>query len=248
MYKKLTPQERQDKALRIYHQNIQKVNGCWIWTGDTGSNGTPRIKIGKDSQAFYPRFISLELAGKTHIQGKQVKPLVCKNKACVNPDHLVNDDDARFWAKVQIPTDPNACWLWQGSLKPKVNGYGNFKIIDPITGKRIWFQATAYSLRLAGSPVPNDKLVCHHCDNPPCVNPSHLFIGTHDDNNQDKVNKGRQCRGEDVGDAILTEVFVKEIRERFAKGETKASLGRAYGVHPNTISAVVIRRTWKHVV
>lgn len=101
---------------------------------------------------------------------------------------------------------------------------------------------------------PGNLFVCHHCDNPPCVNPAHLFLGTPAQNSADMARKGRapgprpeNVRGEKSGHAKLTEAAVRDIRNRVGRGDSYASLGREYGVTPVNIRYVVNRRTWKHV-
>lgn len=94
-------------------------------------------------------------------------------------------DGKRFWAKVKRGT-AEECWPWTGSkLK---TGYGQLRE----NGKMI--RAHRVSWELSRGPIPEGMNVCHHCDNPPCCNPDHLFIGTHLDNTRDKMHKGRYPR------------------------------------------------------
>jgi hypothetical protein len=104
-------------------------------------------------------------------------------------------------------------------------------------------------------PIPEGLHVCHHCDNPPCVNPAHLFLGTRSDNMRDMVAKGRHvastnpgtmARGSRQGLSKLTEQDVADIRERYAPGNGVV-LAREYGVHPRTIMRAVNGFTWGHV-
>lgn len=93
----------------------------------------------------------------------------------------------RFWAKVDRSAGPDGCWPWTGSSKP--GGYGRIRLTGAARGMR---RATHLSIEIeTGLPFPKGKLACHHCDNPSCVNPAHLFLGSHADNVADKEAKGR---------------------------------------------------------
>lgn len=157
----------------------------------------------------------------------------------------------RFWSKVE-KTD--GCWNWLGAVG--VGGYGRFWISD----EAVSF-AHRFSYELAYGPIPDDKLVCHHCDNPRCVRPDHFFVGTHADNTNDARNKGRLAtgdrsgsrlhperlkRGEQNARAKLTEDQVREIR-RLAGSVTQAELAKRFGVAACVIGFVIHRKTWKHV-
>jgi hypothetical protein len=93
----------------------------------------------------------------------------------------------RFISKVK--KKPSGCWEWQGTMKK--NGYGIFQDrTREGSGKQL--QAHRFSFEIFHGEIPPGLLVCHHCDNPKCVNPEHLFLGTHKDNTQDMIRKGRQ--------------------------------------------------------
>jgi hypothetical protein len=152
----------------------------------------------------------------------------------------MHDDATRFWARVQ-KTD--ACWPWIGG-KTKA-GYGLF---GPGNTKRL---AHRIAWELTHGPIPVGLFVCHTCDNPPCVRPDHLFLGTAGDNADDKHAKGRG-RGRPKGSPSparkLTAAQVIEIRDRYtgAWGE-QSRLARAYGVTQGAIWRIVRRVNWANV-
>lgn len=91
-------------------------------------------------------------------------------------------------------------------------------------------------------------MVCHHCDNPACINPEHLFVGSALDNNRDREAKGRRnVKGERNPIARLTDAQVREIRTRAASGENQSQIGADYGIKNMTVSAIHRRRNWKHI-
>lgn len=149
---------------------------------------------------------------------------------------------AAFWAKVDRSGGDDACWLWTGALVRK--GYGNmFWDGRSRTASRI-------SYELAYGAFDESLLVCHACDNPGCVNPKHLFLGTDKDNFDDMIRKGRGrfLRGSAIGTAKLTDEKVVEIRERYAAGGiTMQELGAEYGVVKQLVSGIVRRKYWRHV-
>lgn len=144
----------------------------------------------------------------------------------------------RFWSKVE---QTDGCWRWLGSKSR--DGYGWFW-----TGKTMAnAHRVAWSL-LVGA-IPDGKYVLHHCDNPECTNPEHLFIGTQLDNVNDMTGKGR--RVDPVGTlkpiAKLTESIVRESRERHALGESYAKLAKEKGVTRKNMRFAILGLTWRHV-
>lgn len=111
--------------------------------------------------------------------------------------------------------------------------------------------AHRYAWLITNGPIPAGASVLHHCDNPPCVRPDHLFLGNALDNAQDKVQKGRlrygDARGERNGKAKLTAADVIQLRARAAQGERQCDLARAFGITPQTTWNIINRRNWKHV-
>jgi hypothetical protein len=148
-------------------------------------------------------------------------------------------DLSQFWSRVQ-PGEAAECWLWRGSLD--VYGYGIYSDGRAGTRKahRIVWQLTH------GVVLSSDELLCHHCDNPVCVNPAHLFIGTHKDNMRDKVAKGRCNQARERNNyAKLDPELVRQIREAVAAGgTTQCAVAQRFGISESLVSVVVNGRRW----
>lgn len=149
--------------------------------------------------------------------------------------------EARFWEKVE-KAGPDDCWLWTGQLNK--DGYGVLRA-GKVDGYRTQ-GAHRISFQLAGGTIPEGKSVCHTCDNPGCVNPNHLWVGSNQDNVDDSVRKGRWTRGEKSGMAKLTDKDVREMRERYP-AESYEAIARAFRVSKKTARSAIIGETWKHV-
>ena len=144
----------------------------------------------------------------------------------------------RFWRKVETG---DGCWPWLGFCN--WYGYGKFQL----AGRSCGAHRIAYAIETGTD--PGEMHVLHHCDNPPCVNPEHLFIGTNADNVRDKTKKGRAKGAVGIANtnAKLTDETVRDIRRRARQGEGSFTLARSFGVTPMTIWMVVTRKTWDHV-
>jgi hypothetical protein len=149
----------------------------------------------------------------------------------------------RFLAKVNIG-EYGKCWLWNASLS--TGGYGQFTA--PTGGNRVKnAPAHRFSWELYNGPIPSGKHILHKCDTRHCVNPEHLFVGTHQQNMQDRDSKGRQAKGARSGLAKLCDEKILAIRSRYKLGETQTVLASVFGVNQTKISDIVTRKTWKHV-
>ena len=170
---------------------------------------------------------------------------------------LAEKDIVRFWFKVRI-RKPGQCWPWRAGRLQK--GYGTFSI----GGRGPNFLAHRVAWEIVHGRVPAGLCVLHHCDNPCCVNPGHLWVGTHADNTQDALRKKRlrpatgkrhgththpECfRGERRRTAKLTEGLVRDLRKAYAKGDTTfTALGQEYGVSYVTVRNAVRGETWAYV-
>jgi hypothetical protein len=155
----------------------------------------------------------------------------------------------RFFEKVDWSACAagHECWEWMASKNSK--GYGLLKK----QGRSYGAHRIAYELFIG--PIPQGLCVCHTCDNPPCVNPHHLWVGTHQDNTLDAHQKGRACltnlkpqRGEKNGCAKLTRIQVDEIRASYRRGYTPTNtirLSEKYGVSKKAISRIIRNETWR---
>lgn len=146
----------------------------------------------------------------------------------------------RLWEKVE-KRGPDECWPWRGVVSRW--GHGRISIARSVS-KFTGAHRVAYEL--AKGPIPAGMFVCHHCDNPPCCNPAHLFVGTPADNSADMAAK-RRCRsGEAHPMAVLAAQDVREIWAML--GQVPVSrIAERYGVNPATIGKIARRERWAHV-
>jgi hypothetical protein len=149
----------------------------------------------------------------------------------------------RLRRRVQ-PGQPDECWEWPGARDKK--GYGVLQyrsggITRGMKAHRIAWEAV-------NGPIPDGLCVCHHCDNPPCCNPAHLFLGTYTDNNRDRAAKGRTVcpRGECSRFAKLTVEQVQELRRLRAEGWKLKHLASRYGVTETAVSLIARGKAWRH--
>jgi hypothetical protein len=150
---------------------------------------------------------------------------------------IAQKDLNRFWAKVDKSGD---CWEWMAYKQP----YGQYW-----NGKRL-VQAHRFSYELANGPIPDGLCVLHNCDNPGCVNPAHLFLGTQKDNIRDALEKGRLVnqKGENNPRSILTEKKVLTVRAEYKTGKTSCrKLGREHGIDYKHINNIINRKNWSHI-
>jgi hypothetical protein len=157
---------------------------------------------------------------------------------------LAIEPTQRFWLKVN-KNGPlilsTKCWLWMGYRD--ANGYGTFR---GYRSKKT-YKAHRFSYLIHKSEISSGFAICHKCDNPSCVNPDHLFMGTHIENIADRDNKKRQCLGERNRHAKLKTIQVLEIRSRpYYRGIGK-DLSIEFGVKLPTIYKIRNGDLWKHL-
>jgi len=147
-----------------------------------------------------------------------------------------------FWPMVDQSGGPDACWPWMG--KRDEHGYGRYSE-NGLTHREAYARTYGH--------IPDGLDMCHHCDNPPCCNPSHLFPGTAADNVRDASSKGRLKRdpakfwGEKCASAKLTDDLVRQLRADYAAGEKPRALGIKYGVSHSQACNIIQRRCWRHI-
>jgi hypothetical protein len=156
-------------------------------------------------------------------------------------------------ASTQILSDPPQLWsravwegeclVWQGATSGM--GYGHLRY----EGRDV--SAHRLAAELTYGPIPPGMHVCHRCDNPPCINPDHLFIGTPADNMADRNAKGRHRsnprRGETCTQAVLTDALVVEARSLYEAGETINALSARFGIDFRTLGLAIRGKTWAHL-
>lgn len=147
----------------------------------------------------------------------------------------------KMGSPVQRREGMSPCVEWQAGKQG--DGYGCFGM------HRRSYLAHRAAWELFIGPLPDGNHVLHRCDNPPCVNVEHLFLGTHDDNMKDMAAKGRSGnhKGTSNGRARLKEADVPAVRTMLAGGMSQSEVARVYGVSQTAISGIIVKRTWRHV-
>jgi hypothetical protein len=178
-----------------------------------------------------------------------------------NPDTVLppsagpqDPPEVRFWAKVD-QSDPDGCWLWTAARDR--DGYGHFKFEG-----RMWRAPRWIFNHTNPTPLADDEMVRHTCDNPPCVRPDHLVRGDVVANMADQLGRDRNAHGDRHGARLhpetvrrgtrnaaarLTDENVIDIRRRYAAGETQMTLASAFAVSQPLISQIVRRKVWTHL-
>lgn len=145
----------------------------------------------------------------------------------------------RFWSKVEV-SGIKDCWNWTACVRNKKEGYGAF-----------WYKgkhhpAPRIALYLVTGNLETTLQICHKCDNPSCCNPYHLFKGTHQENNADKIKKNRDAKGDSHAHTKLKAFEVVEIRALNGSISRK-NLAKKYSVTIHVINDLLCGRTWKHL-
>ena len=225
----------------IAKRSAVDANGCMVWTGALNKSGLGKVTI--DGKTFGSH-IAAWIAANGNIPQENYAKHTCSNKSCVNPDHLKltlvkcrNAKDPNYIKSMVNVDNTTGCWNWQGKLNH--NGYAR---IANGNGSYLMHRI-AYEVFVG--PIAKGFAACHKCDNPSCVNPEHIFLGTQEDNMKDMAGKGRASKGEEHYGSKLTTQAVIEIRARAGRA---VEIAKEYGVSRRLISKVKQRMGWCHVV
>ena len=152
----------------------------------------------------------------------------------------------RYWSYVIKSENPDACWGWSGYADKA--GYGTMNLrVNSLRSNPV--KAHRFSYELHFGPITGGLHVCHHCDNPPCTNPSHLFLGTHADNMHDKAIKGIAVNhvmwaAQNPRAKLDKDICLRIIDDYRRGGVSQTTLAQRYGVHQTMISYIVRGKHW----
>lgn len=232
----------EDEVFQRIHDKIYRHNdGCWIWTGGVDNNGRPKMYMnfteegGRRQQSILPhKFLYTREFGESKAR---YYDNTCGTPRCVNPEHHTPRMPASRITKDSVVDEKSGCWNWAGGLTD--SGYGR------ITKGGRTSLAHRISYEHFNGAIPKGLYVCHKCNNRRCVNPDHLYLGTHADNTRDMLAAGNQSRGEKNGQSILTQEHVVKIKDMIKSGVIPyRKIGLEFGVSRSAIKDIASGRTW----
>ncbi len=211
---------------------------CFIWEGKIHKNGYGYFSYKR--KTMYVHRLSWQIHNE-EIPPRHFIHHYCKNKLCCNPAHLRLSKGTKRKTNLErllsmIIVKEDGCWEY---TRGKINtGYGQFAM------DKIKILAHRASYELHNGAFDYSLEVCHSCNNPPCINPDHLYLDTHKGNMEYMASKGRSKRGEAHHMSKLTEMDVLEIRKSTLTGR---KLSKIYKVSEGVISSIRNRKSWKHL-
>ena len=172
-------------------------------------------------------------------------PHCCNNFENKNPSVKYCSHKCRFFSKINIGANPDKCWTWTCGTYP--DGYGRFKV------NKKYYRSTRYMMKLLGFKIPKNHVVMHECDNPICINPLHLSIGTVQDNVLDAFKKKRRkppipLKGEQNKSSKLNKNQVSLIRKIYKENKSShRKLAKIFGVSSSVICKIINKKIWKDI-
>lgn len=236
-------------TIEDFWKKTDRTGDCWLWLGTVDRRNRvgdyPLFKMGG---VIRPAWIIAWEVVNGPIPPGFLGDRRCENSLCVNPAHRVIASEVDyFWSKAAdgrtIVPDLGPCREWTGTIN--VYGYGkSFK-----NGKIVGAHRRAWELTFGA--IPDGLCVCHKCDNPPCVNPKHLFLGTKRDNYRDMMTKGRYgscvALGSKHTGSKLHETDIPKIRSMAASGVTQQKIADHFGITNSRVCHILQGKAWKHV-
>lgn len=236
--------------------NVGGDNECWNWNGRI-FNSIPMFSYSSSGKKFNIRADALSFMIKNNVylgKGYKIKK-TCDNNLCCNPLHIYTwcnnsllDEGfiQKFWEKVDIRTH-DECWMW--TAYKNQDGYGVCKVKIDKKWKTMLSHRVSYFITF-GFFVCGENRCLHSCDNPSCVNPNHLFVGTQKDNIEDMYKKNRQTilYGIRSGMAKLNDEKVHEIKKMLSEMVPIDEIAKKFGVTKNNISSIKTGKTWRRVM
>jgi len=225
----------------IKARSVVDVSGCWRWQNKLEKNGAGTVMLAGNRLPAHKA--SYLLAGNTLPQHHRVYA-ICGNRDCVAPDHLAvrpihcHHIGSPDYIKANVVvSETTGCWEWSGRRNDK--GYG---VVAVVHDTEMMHRA---SYKVFVGPIPDGLFVLHRCDNPPCCNPEHLFLGTKRDNMLDAIAKGRLFMHD--GAHHNARLSVKDVA--FIRGSdlSDRQLAMQFGVTRTAIKSIREKRSWRHV-
>lgn len=218
--------------------SVDEATDCWPWRRYTDRYGMPRF-VKTINGTVSARLVYFERSNGPVPANCEVVQ-TCNNRLCINPSHLVvRTATESFWLRVDKHA-PNGCWEWQSTMNDR--GYGVLRF-QGLKG-----MAHRVAFELTNGPIPDGLCLLHRCDNPRCVNPAHLFLGTKGDNARDMVQKQRSLIGERNHKAKITREQATEISRLYATGKyPQQRIAAQFGIGQGQVSKIVRRTEWHNL-
>jgi len=221
----------------FFDRVVKKEDGCWEWLGGCDKRWNPVVNLGPGKCVAAWKYAYRKVKGFD--PGSTVYSKTCNGHRCVNPDHF-QDDWGRMQSRMSGP-DENGCILWMAARD--WNGYG----IGWLNKKQ--GRITRILWEKERGPIPEGMQVCHKCDNPPCCNLDHLFLGTARENSDDKRAKRRESRGESGNRGGLVSGQVVKARQLRKQGMSCSEILSALNLpcSESHVACITNGKSWSHI-